>query len=706
MRYGITTGRAHLNKLQMMYEGDAAIPGFAGTNPTPGFAAELDLLDDKTQGNREINWFVLPPFMTSSDMAAFAGRYFHGHATDDEVAVDEAFCLWAHGEGGDAEVPEKIFPIQRANAKWQAATGRDARILAKLEAESTLNAIAAALKVGDLIAQGNTLVVYLETAPGKLSPHYWRHWSKAVMNYGYLDSAESTAHPFYPGIICDFELYGTAPDGVTDTYWPETAVRNALGALATEGPVGPEPEDGQEDNRPIKTWLQPAPISIWARRMPEAAEVVPLMSIGWFSSTTDLPVHFRRVWDCALDTIPTDDPALTDNEIDMLRLVTIDESPPVTDGPDPLDWALRPQKSYQINGPEPEGDYNFTRSDGVPNVFWFTDTNIASEDINTPPTQIGLDHLDPASRADYERASDTEVEIRFLQDVFTARTPRENSDGGTDFEHDPIVHKPTFTGRYLPPRGGPDLSAQEAKDIAAGGLQVVSLYQQAADPLGSADPAHRMRESSMRQAFENAMAVGQPPFTPIYFAVDVDVDGDNWKEAEWLKDDAGNVLSKIGPDFAAVLGFYRTIRRVYFRDYIVQDGALPYYIGAYAPVKVLHAVYRAGLATHFWQSMAHTFGRPVGVPKSGNQADRWFFTSPGLRAWPQANLWQIRLASAGPTGFWTWPKNAVLAAPPFPQDDEAASWCDINVAWGNPGGWEPASVAIPLLPGDGVGGAA
>jgi hypothetical protein len=151
------------------------------------------------------------------------------------------------------------------------------------------------------------------------------------------------------------------------------------------------------------------------------------------------------------------------------------------------------------------------------------------------------------------------------------------------------------------------------------------------------------------------------------------------------------------------------VRRVYTQDYLTQDGAVPYHIGAYAPIKVMHALYRAGLATHFWQSMAHTFGRPVGLNFGTEQWRRWYCTSPGWRAWPHANLWQIRLAGASDTGFWTWPRNAVLTQPPFPQDAQAASWCDINVAWGNPGGWVPDAEVLkgnmPVLPPADTGGA-
>lgn len=704
MSYGITTGRAHLNKLQMMYQSDAAIPGFTGPNPTPGFAAELDALDTRTGGHREIDWSVFADYMNSADGPAFAGRYFHGQATAQEVTEDEAFCIWAHGEGNDAEVPDKIFVIQRANARWQAVTTRrDARRLAEMEARATLRRVEEALRVGDLWCHGMaaTIVVYLETAPGQLSPQYWRYWARTVLSHQFDHPTGDKIAPFVPGIICDY--VETEPG--SGSYWPEAAVRLALGAapyVETEGDTPPGDGDfedpGLEAMPFSRSIYQPVCFSLWARNMPEDGDIPALFAIRWLTTAAELTTHFIRVWDCHTQDLP-DDPVLTEAQRNILAIVTIDKM--VANLPEnALDWTLRPV-DWRINAPQAEGVY------GPGGTFEVTESWSSEGELLTPPTQFGLDHLSPATAAVYAQASQTEVEVRLLPDNSYDNGGGQPVLSGTDFTHDPLIFLPSFTGRYLPPKPT-SLSAAEVEHIAASGLQIVSLYQQAADPTGTNLPNLRMSDASMRQAFENAMRFGQPPFTPVYFAVDVDVDGNNWKDTEWRTDPDGTVHDD-GPSFQAILDFYRRVRRVYTQDYLTQDGAVPYHIGAYAPIKVMHALYRAGLATHFWQSMAHTFGRPVGLNFSTEQWRRWYCTSPGWRAWPHANLWQIRLAGASDTGFWTWPRNAVLTQPPFPQDAEAASWCDINVAWGNPGGWVPDAEVLkgnmPVLPPADTGGA-
>lgn len=686
MTYGITTARAHLNKLsqEMLYEDDSVLA--EDGQPAISFARELENLDPdhgRTKSDRELNWIR---YSTRTDMPAFAGRYFLGHATAEEIAGEESFCIWAHGEGVGPDIPASIFPIQRANARWQGVTNRaDARVLARMEATGFLNHVAGALRVGDLFlpAYSSPAIVYLETAPGRLSAEYWRYWARTVRNFGFPDPVTGgRIMPFVPGLICDFE----ETEAGSLQFWPEQAVRDALGKLfLDDGDEGAEDED-------TGSRRQPACESLWARKIPSGLSLAPVFSKRWFGSTREAPTHITRVWDCATEDVAGDDPDLSPGEIATLKLITFDVSLNREDT-NALDWALQVNAAYRINAPTAAGVYN---ADGN---FAVTDASTAPELLPTPPDQIGLDHLSAETQARYALARQTEVEIRYLPDShFSNWTPPV---GGTVLTGDPIVARPSFTGRYLPPRSGSHLTADEARQIAAGDMQVVSLYQQHADPLGTNRSEFEMSDSSMREAFENAMAFGQPPFTPVYFAIDVDVDGNNWKEEEWRTDPDGTV-HKAGPSFRDVLGFYRRIRHVYAEQYITQDGAVPYYIGAYAPVKVLHALYRAGLATHFWQSMSHTFGRPVGMT-TGAQGDRWYWLSPGWRAWPHVNLWQIRLATVWPdgaTGFWDWPRNKVLADPPFRQDAQAPSWCDINVAWGDPGGWVPEATEMPVLPPD------
>lgn len=633
---------------------------YEGTPDTPGFAVELEALDPdhlRTRADREIDWSVLQQHMNSSDTARFAGRFFCGHATTEEIAEEEALCLWAHGEGGDAEIPQKIFPIQRANAKWQAATKRDAKVLARLEAKATLDTVVAALKVGDLLSPTGPVVVYLETAPGRLSPYYWRYWAKAVRTYSYADSQTTRASPFMPGIICDFELVGPGTENPDDHYWPEGAVREALGAVGTLGPIGEEPQEGGEDTRPIKTWIQPAPFSMWARKMPDGGQVAPLYSLGWFNKAIDIPTHFRRIWDCAEDELQAQGGGLSEAQTALLKLVTIDESTG-EDGDTPLDWALEPNPFYQITAPVPEEG----------------NANDARALLMLAPAQTGIDYRNPKSAAVLNCTAGKDIVIPRLPSGYS--TLSGDRDFGTDFTQAPIRRRPSFVGRYLAPRleGGGVLTLPEAEDIVAAGMQISSFYQQNADPTDSSN-------TSLRRSFENAMKVQMPAFAPIYFAVDIDVDGTNY--------DTGAPA----PTLQDILTHFRRIRWVYQHQYINQPGAVPYYIGVYGPTKVLHALYRAGLATHFWQLAAATYGQPAELANFG----KWFDTSPGWRAWPHLNAWQIRLA--GPdenlpvTAFN--PLNEIRDCKDGPGGD---IWCDLDVAWGNSGSWVPTKTTIPVLP--------
>ncbi len=79
-----------------------------------------------------------------------------------------------------------------------------------------------------------------------------------------------------------------------------------------------------------------------------------------------------------------------------------------------------------------------------------------------------------------------------------------------------------FVGRYYRSNASswPKLTASEAKVLSAAGLQVVALWESASDRPSYFTYSHGVRDAAA--AYAEALQVGQPTSTPIYFAVDFD----------------------------------------------------------------------------------------------------------------------------------------------------------------------------------------
>lgn len=82
----------------------------------------------------------------------------------------------------------------------------------------------------------------------------------------------------------------------------------------------------------------------------------------------------------------------------------------------------------------------------------------------------------------------------------------------------------TFVCRYYRNAAShyPPLTAQEAAALSAAGLSVVSVWESASDKIGHFSFTSGVNEAT--SAYHQALLVGQPKSTPIYFAVDADFD--------------------------------------------------------------------------------------------------------------------------------------------------------------------------------------
>jgi len=135
-----------------------------------------------------------------------------------------------------------------------------------------------------------------------------------------------------------------------------------------------------------------------------------------------------------------------------------------------------------------------------------------------------------------------------------------------------------FVCRYLVPEryAWKRLTRAEAEAITAAGLKIVSVFETTASrpaggsAAGSVDGAEALKE---------ALAIGQPKGSAIYFAVDFDVSGKDTMDA---------------------------IER-YLR---AAASAIPgYEVGVYGEYDVIEEMARRGAAKHFWQTYAWSKGK-------------------------------------------------------------------------------------------------
>lgn len=137
-----------------------------------------------------------------------------------------------------------------------------------------------------------------------------------------------------------------------------------------------------------------------------------------------------------------------------------------------------------------------------------------------------------------------------------------------------------FACRYLVPASyaWKRLTRPEAEAISAAGMVVVSVFETAANrPAGGAAAG----ANDGAAAYKEAVAIGQPPGSAIYFAVDYDARSADYDAIE-----------------------------AYLKAAAQQIG--PYKVGVYGSYAVIEAMVARGAAVHFWQTYAWSRGRRSG----------------------------------------------------------------------------------------------
>ncbi len=591
--YGISTSKAHLDRL----EGGAVLG--------------------------EIDWDELTAFMGAVGAPTFAGRYFLGHPSDAELAEPPShgggFALWAHGEGADVGAPERIVPLQRASRDRQAATGVIGASYGTVDGEAIARHLDRCLAVGDLeIVDTAQILVFLEVADGTaLSIDYWAGWATAVHEALLVNAREghrggvAATQPLVPGILCAFPW-----DDKEKAFLPDAGVQECLGRI---GPRGKH------------TLCH----GFWARRLEgdpalgshtfswlnvgEFKQPRPILGLTSFYERT-VPVRYLR-WFYGIDGLENLSPA----QQATLSLLT-------------LDWSAD-------DGRDPTGA-----------VFRTTDWAAGRGGLGAlleMPSQLGIDTAaELADEDDDTRAATLRAEgITVTQLPYSAPVTPVALNGPC-----------AFAMRYYRP-GTRGVDLPEAIGLGRNGIATCVVFQHYA-PLDQGEEAYA---NGLIDAFVNeegaADAVtafdwafermGQPPYTPVYFAVDFPP--------------ADVYYGVATPPFETVLTYFRDVQRG-LRTWLETHPSHPYYVGAYGSVRVLGELYRAGLATHFWQ------------PPWG-----W---GPGDSPFPHLNLWQVGMdvnadAVADNPGLTTWGDV---------DGDGVADeilWVDLNVAWGDPGSFRP-----------------
>jgi Domain of unknown function (DUF1906) len=605
--YGITTARAHLDPLD---------PIVYPLDPTA----------------REIDWSELVQWLWEADsstgLADFAGRYFLGSATEAEVQAGSGFCLWAHGEASDPDTPARIVPLQRADPVRQGTTGDDGVFFGFQDATALAEHLDRCLAVGDLeIAGTKQILVFLEVGDGTpLSVEYWAAWATtvhdAILSPARLadrTGAESV-QPLVPAVLCAFAF-----DNVSETFLPEPGVRACLDQI---GPSG------------FRTHCH----GLWARRLPGdpglLSHTFSWSNIGEYRQPRPIlglaapymqrvPVRYLR-WFDGPEGLPIPEGPLRET----LSLLTIDW--PASDGESPLGAT-------------------FTATS------WRADRRDNNRFLLEMPSQLGIDAGAPITAASATCLGRTDIVVESLP--YRVGGMRVNLS-------DPC----SFAVRYYRPRNrGTPLDAAEAQALSLNGVEAVAVLQGTARlTQGTARYVRDLiapfvngegRAHGLGAFTYAADTIQQPPYTPIYFAIDFPVGDPGYQPLPRGADPDDPINEPVPtPSIATILAYFQDVHRGH-RDYLTTHPETPYYVGVYFgwDPDAAAALYRAGLASHFWQT---PWGR--GAP------------------FPHLNVWQIGMFST-PAVLADNPALQACAPPGATQPGKI--WADIDAAWGDPGGF-------------------
>jgi hypothetical protein len=160
---------------------------------------------------------INPPW-NGGKLPSFGGRNFVGGK-----------FLWGNGEGSAAQVRaptlQRIAPIQTANAQRQAnAAGLVQVDYGTQDGAALCRRIGAAVGAQELSITNSFIYVFLDVAPGLLSPDYWSAWAHCVATFE-VPGPHGPIQPFLPAICCDF-----VEDAATHAYSLSPDVKTCLDA--------------------------------------------------------------------------------------------------------------------------------------------------------------------------------------------------------------------------------------------------------------------------------------------------------------------------------------------------------------------------------------------------------------------------------------------------------------------------------------------
>jgi hypothetical protein len=605
MRYGMSTGRAHFNT----------------SYPVP-----------KTN---EIDWIALVEWFDPQDQTPpeFGGRYFIGWPNATEIRTRLGFCKWAHGEGAESLAPRNVVPIQRADPARQSRTGIIGGQFGVQDAVAFALEIDRCLAVGDLeLPESGQIFVFLEVEDDtRLSPEYWAAWSNiiysTVLHPKHLpERVDSVAkQPLLPAILCGFIF-----DITSEKFMPDSFVQACLEATPPRG------------------WRASC-FGFWAR-LHKNAGAPDNVKLDWPTAGVyaqprgplriryNVPVHYLRVFERldapvgpGIPTLPEDGPIPG-----TLELLTLDL--PASGDNDPLHYTLN-ATNWAADATKP------AEQQGEPDPY-------AEE-----PAQLGID-----------------CKVRLTNSPNTITCLLASELVATRMPYDPLAEvrvvsyrkKCSFAFRYYSDSGAKRLTREEALAMSRAGIGIAVVWEgnvRKEVQTWTEYVADLVAPFVQKQGADNAFAaftyatdtIDQPPFTPVYFAVDFPVGDQGYYSGPPLDETAPTTTMDV------VLDYFRDIQLGYLL-HLQRRPDRPYFIGAYAQRDVNAELYRLGLASHFWQ-----------VP--------WKVWNGSDVPYTHLNAWQI---STSASQVMATDNRLLKPCAAFNPGDEEI-WFDLNVAWGDPG---------------------
>jgi hypothetical protein len=503
---------------------------------TVGIDTHSNHLDDSS-----FNWNV---FQTFAQPPAFAGRYF---ATNN--------ACWAHGEGSATAVPvtlTQIVPIQSGTSPFeqarQATVGDAGWNYGREDANAICAALYTALTLGEFtIGAKSQFYVFLEVVDGvALSPDYWAGWADTVASYPTIFPSQGIAtNPFLPCILASFAVdasgnYSLAPGVLNALDRAVIAQSRALyycrGLWARAQPTNPS-----ETPQPVPTFN---PISVTSPYGPLNSPVV-LWQYLSAAAASGLPLGLPA--GCSLDS--TVSPDATSYFLSIVKGLNLTlTGGGVPNGAAPVDW-------------------------GVDRLASLTTGNVATlMTIGVPPNATSQLEQPPSFGGAYYRRTGG-----YPSTLNAAMLNALRSGGMTAFS----IFEATFRPNPTPTGPGnaqiaalfPNSPAWKSNNGGnAGTYADVDTYL---NTYGTDDA---------NDAIGAAQALGQPPHTPIYFAIDVTVNATGGTAA------SQGALQKYFTDVAAAFAASE------------QANDVRYYIGAYGYPFTMGVCYALDNVSYFFQT--------------------------------------------------------------------------------------------------------